>query len=92
MAHAHAPCPVGTPVNQRPATNGSAGWSDVRLLAPRAELRMLICGASSLIDSTRLSFLGEAIRALLVLEARTLRVGGRQGRGGAGARGIGVWS
>lgn len=50
------------------------GWSDVRLLAPRAELRMLICGGSSLIDPARLSFLGEALRALLVLEARALQV------------------
>ncbi len=47
----------------------------MRLLAPRAELRLLVCGSSALIDPARLSFLGEALRALLVLEARTLQVG-----------------
>jgi len=51
------------------------GWADIRLLAPRAELRLLLTGNSSLIDSTRLSFLGEALRALLVLEMRGLTVG-----------------
>ncbi len=50
----------------------------MRLLAPRAELRLLLCGGSSLVDSTRLSFLGEALRALLVMEARGLQVGTRQ--------------
>lgn len=44
---------------------------DVRLLAPRAELRLQIAGGSSMIDSGRLSYLGEALRALLVLEVRT---------------------
>jgi hypothetical protein len=58
----------------------------VRLLAPRAELRVQIAGGSSMIDSGRLSYLGEALRALLVLEVRPdLRVlcvwgGGRGGR------------
>lgn len=46
------------------------GWSDLRLLAPRAELRLLLCGGSSLIDSHKLSFLGEALRALLIMETR----------------------
>ncbi|GIL72466.1 hypothetical protein Vretimale_4182 [Volvox reticuliferus] len=50
------------------------GWSDVRLLAPRAELRLLLVGPSALIDSTRLSFLGEALRALLVMEVRGLKL------------------
>ena len=51
-----------------------AGWSDLRLLAPRAELRLLLTGGSSLVDSHRLSFLGEALRALLVMETRSLTV------------------
>ncbi|GLC45726.1 hypothetical protein PLESTM_001771400 [Pleodorina starrii] len=50
------------------------GWTDVRLLAPRAELRLLLVGDSGLIDSTRLSFLGEALRALLVMEVRDLKL------------------
>jgi hypothetical protein len=41
---------------------------DVRLLAPRAELRVQIGGGSSMVDAGRLSYLGEALRALLVLE------------------------
>lgn len=50
------------------------GWADVRLLAPRAELRLLLCGRSAMIDAQRLSFLGEALRALLVMETRSLRL------------------
>ncbi|GLI68742.1 hypothetical protein VaNZ11_013233 [Volvox africanus] len=50
------------------------GWSDVRLLAPRAELRLLLVGPAALIDSSRLSFLGEALRALLVMEVRGLKL------------------
>ncbi|EFJ44779.1 hypothetical protein VOLCADRAFT_121257 [Volvox carteri f. nagariensis] len=50
------------------------GWMDVRLLAPRAELRLLLVGTSSLIDARRLSSLGEALRALLVMEVRTLKL------------------
>lgn len=42
----------------------------MRLLAPRAELRLQIAGGSSMIDSGRLSYMGEALRALLVLEVR----------------------
>jgi len=67
-----------------------AGWMDVRLLAPRAELRLQIAGGSSMIDSGRLSYLGEALRALLVMEVRPWGGGARQrvwgggGRGGAG--------
>ncbi len=30
------------------------GWEDVRLLAPHAELRLLVCGQPSLIDAHRL--------------------------------------
>jgi len=30
------------------------GWENVRLLAPHAELRLLACGQSSLIDAQRL--------------------------------------
>ncbi len=30
------------------------GWGDVRLLAPHAELRLLACGQSALIDAQRL--------------------------------------
>lgn len=41
---------------------------DVRLLAPRAELRLQVAGGSSMIDAGRLSYLGEALRALLVME------------------------
>lgn len=41
---------------------------DVRLLAPRAELRLQVGGGSSMIDAGRLSYLGEALRALLVIE------------------------
>lgn len=41
---------------------------DVRLLAPRAELRLQVGGGSSMIDASRLSYLGEALRALLVIE------------------------
>ena len=52
-----------------------AGWADIRLLAPRAELRLLLTGNESLIDGSKLSFLGEALRALLVLEMRGLTVG-----------------
>ncbi|CAK0786305.1 hypothetical protein CVIRNUC_009518 [Coccomyxa viridis] len=53
------------------------GWENVRLLAPHAELRLLACGQSSLVDAQRLSYLGEALRALLVLEVRQLRLAGR---------------
>eukprot|EP00878_Enallax_costatus_P042057 GHUV01049025.1.p2 GENE.GHUV01049025.1~~GHUV01049025.1.p2 ORF type:complete len:120 (+),score=26.38 GHUV01049025.1:183-542(+) len=47
---------------------------DVRLLAPRAELRLQVAGGSSMIDAGRLSYLGEALRALLVIEVRKGRV------------------
>jgi hypothetical protein len=62
---------------------------DVRLLAPRAELRLTVAGGSSMVDAGRLSYLGEALRAVLVLE-----VGGGQGSrcwrwGGQGSRGEG---
>ncbi|KAJ9508288.1 hypothetical protein QJQ45_011794 [Haematococcus lacustris] len=50
------------------------GWADIRLLAPRAELRLLLTGNSCLIDGQKLSYLGEALRALLVLEMRGLTV------------------
>jgi hypothetical protein len=50
---------------------------DVRLLAPRAELRVQIGGGSSMVDAGRLSYLGEALRALLVLEVRTATVVGQ---------------
>jgi hypothetical protein len=50
---------------------------EVRLLAPRAELRLQVAGGSSMIDAARLSYLGEALRALLVLEVR--RGGARGG-------------
>lgn len=50
------------------------GWMDVRLLAPRAELRLQIGGGSSMVDAGRLSYLGEALRALLVLEVRRARL------------------
>ena len=30
------------------------GWAHVRLLAPHADLRLLVCGHSSLVDSHRL--------------------------------------
>eukprot|EP00878_Enallax_costatus_P013328 GHUV01013934.1.p1 GENE.GHUV01013934.1~~GHUV01013934.1.p1 ORF type:complete len:645 (+),score=183.34 GHUV01013934.1:126-2060(+) len=50
------------------------GWMDVRLLAPRAELRLQVAGGSSMIDAGRLSYLGEALRALLVIEARQARL------------------
>ncbi|DBA79408.1 hypothetical protein WJX79_002219 [Trebouxia sp. C0005] len=49
-------------------------WDSVRLLAPHAELRLLACGQASLIAPHRLSFLGEALRAMLVLEVRQLTV------------------
>lgn len=58
-----------------------AGWADIRLLAPRAELRLLLTGNASLIDSAKLSFLGEAVRAMLVLEMRGLTVSGLERRG-----------
>ncbi|KAF6260727.1 hypothetical protein COO60DRAFT_1505165 [Scenedesmus sp. NREL 46B-D3] len=50
------------------------GWMDVRLLAPRAELRVQVGGGSSMVDAGRLSYLGEALRALLVLEVRRARL------------------
>ncbi|KAL3134023.1 hypothetical protein ABBQ32_008457 [Trebouxia sp. C0010 RCD-2024] len=49
-------------------------WDDVRLLAPHAELRLLACGQASLIQPNRLSYLGETLRAVLVLEVRQLTV------------------
>jgi hypothetical protein len=74
---AAAPLP-SIPMPPRPPTRRPrAGWGDVNLLAPRAELRFIVCGVSSMIESSRLSFLGEALRALLALE-----VGGAPGRGG----------
>lgn len=30
------------------------GWENVRLLAPHAELRLLVCGESTIIDAHRL--------------------------------------
>eukprot|EP00803_Ostreobium_quekettii_P001217 evm.model.scf_1457.3 EVM.evm.TU.scf_1457.3 scf_1457:18929-26380(+) len=50
------------------------GWEDVRLLAPKAELKLLVCGSASAIDAKRLSYLGEALRALLLMEMRLLTV------------------
>ena len=35
------------------------GWEDVRLLAPHAELRLLVCGQPSLIDAHRLRYRGQ---------------------------------
>lgn len=52
------------------------GWQHVRLLAPCAELRLLAVGRANLLDVQRLSYLGEALRALLVVEARSLRLEG----------------
>ncbi|KAL3143576.1 hypothetical protein ABBQ38_002373 [Trebouxia sp. C0009 RCD-2024] len=49
-------------------------WDDVRLLAPHAELRLLACGQASLIQPHRLSYLGETLRAVLVLEVQQLTV------------------
>eukprot|EP00983_Pelagomonas_calceolata_P046317 1140104-Pelagomonas_calceolata.AAC.6 len=62
-----------------------SGWADIRLLAPRAELRLLLTGNSTLIDSSKLSFLGEAVRALLVLEMRGLTLPWRGSAGVADA-------
>ena len=39
-------------------------------------MRLLLTGSSSLIDTHKLGFLGEALRALLVLETRTATVTG----------------
>ncbi|GMH36559.1 hypothetical protein BSKO_04427 [Bryopsis sp. KO-2023] len=50
------------------------GWEDVRLLAPKAELKLLVCGGATAIDAARLSYLGEALRALLLMEMRLLEV------------------
>ncbi|CAD7704105.1 unnamed protein product [Ostreobium quekettii] len=50
------------------------GWEDVRLLAPKAELKLLVCGSTAAIDAKRLSYLGEALRALLLMEMRLLTV------------------
>ncbi len=46
----------------------------MRLLAPRAELRLLVTGGASLVQPARLGLLGEALRALLVMETRALTV------------------
>lgn len=56
------------------SVNCYAGWEDVRLLAPKAELKLLVCGGASAIDAARLSYLGEALRALLLMEMRLLEV------------------
>lgn len=53
------------------STSPGTGWSELRLLAPRAEVRLLLAGGSSLVDAGRLSYLGEALRAALVLQARS---------------------
>lgn len=52
----------------------SKGWEKVLLLAPKAEVWLLICGGPPTIDAIRLSFLGEALRALLLTEMRSLTV------------------
>ena len=39
------------------------GWENVRLLAPHAELRLLACGQSSLIDAQRLRCLTASTRS-----------------------------
>ncbi|KAK9822214.1 hypothetical protein WJX81_006927 [Elliptochloris bilobata] len=59
------------------AAVGVPGWEAVRLLAPRAELRLLATGRATLNDAQRLGHLGEALRALLVLEVRQARLAGR---------------
>ena len=50
------------------------GYADSRLLAPTAELRLLACGLSSLINAQSLGHLGETLRALLVTELRAATV------------------
>eukprot|EP00798_Chlamydomonas_sp_ICE-L_P000459 gene459-1865_t len=68
------------PIGEVPGVDLSAGvanvpgWSDIRLLAPRAELRLLLCGGSDLIESAKLSYMGEAMRALLVMEMRSVKL------------------
>lgn len=49
-------------------------WQNIRVLAPKAELRIRICGGSSSIERNRLSYLGKALRALLLTEMRNLEV------------------
>lgn len=43
--------------------SGVAGWEDVRLMAPQAELRLLLCGVTSLIDPKRMGYLS-ALKAI----------------------------
>ncbi|GBF99399.1 hypothetical protein Rsub_12332 [Raphidocelis subcapitata] len=52
------------------------GWADTRLIAPRAEARVLIAGGTPMLDAPRLAYLGEALRALLVIEARAAALEG----------------
>ena len=40
------------------------GWENVRLLAPHAELRLLACGQSSLIDAQRLRCLTHCLHVV----------------------------
>lgn len=50
------------------------GWSETQLMAPRAELRLQLTGGSALLDAARLAYLGEGLRSLLVIEARSAEV------------------
>ncbi|PSC70291.1 AT-rich interactive domain-containing 4-like [Micractinium conductrix] len=50
------------------------GWRDVRLLAPNAELRLLLAGVSQVVNTESLRLFGEALRGLLAAEVRCLQV------------------
>jgi len=53
---------------QQDLTEAIPGWRNLWLMAPRSELFFSLCGGPGLLEVSRLSDLGEALRALLVLE------------------------
>ncbi|KAL4422493.1 hypothetical protein ABPG75_008690 [Micractinium tetrahymenae] len=50
------------------------GYADLRLLAPNAELRLLLAGVSAMVNQHNLRPFGEALRGVLAAEARGLQV------------------
>ncbi|CAG9465332.1 unnamed protein product [Pedinophyceae sp. YPF-701] len=67
-AGAVPPCLTGTP----PADVRTAvpGWDSLQMLVPRGQLRITITGDLAFMTSHKLAALGEALRGLLVVEAR----------------------
>ncbi len=72
-----APAPAAPPAEGAAppgAPEGLPGYEDLRLLAPHAELRLMVAGLPSLVCAHRLGHLCRALRGFLAAEARALEV------------------